>query len=85
MLTPVNGGVGAADADDGKRKNAKAKIKDNTGPSVLILFYLEGKSYRDICQELNLSEAVLSQRLVRARKKLLQHFLGKWVDYDERA
>ncbi|GBK68258.1 hypothetical protein PbJCM17693_19660 [Paenibacillus macerans] len=28
MLTPVNGGVGAADAEDGRRKKAKADIKD---------------------------------------------------------
>lgn len=51
--------------------------------SVLVLFYLEEKSYRDICEELKLSEAVLSQRLARARKKLLQHFLRKWVQYDD--
>ncbi|MNO13564.1 RNA polymerase sigma factor SigM [compost metagenome] len=51
---------------------------------VLVLFYFEGNSYRDICKELNLSETVLSQRLARARKKLLQNFLRKWANYDER-
>lgn len=53
--------------------------------AVLLSFYLEGKSYQDICYELNLSESVLSQRLARARKKLSQHFLKKWADYDEQA
>ncbi|SDF66434.1 RNA polymerase sigma-70 factor, ECF subfamily [Fontibacillus panacisegetis] len=51
--------------------------------TVLFLFYIEGKTYREICRELNLTEPVLTQRLARARKKLLQHFLGKWTDNDE--
>jgi len=51
--------------------------------TVLLLFYLSGKSYREISKELNLGEAVVSQRLARARKKLLQHFLEKWADHDE--
>jgi len=46
--------------------------------SILLLFYMEGKSYREICRELNLIEPILTQRLARARKKLLQHFLRKW-------
>ncbi|MWC27585.1 RNA polymerase sigma factor [Paenibacillus sp. MMS18-CY102] len=46
----------------------------------LFLFYIEGKSYREICQELNVKESVLTQRLARARKKLLKHFLQKWTD-----
>jgi RNA polymerase sigma-70 factor (ECF subfamily) len=44
---------------------------------LLLLFYLCGKSYREISNELNLRESVVSQRLARARKKLLQHFLKK--------
>ncbi|WP_440111659.1 RNA polymerase sigma factor [Paenibacillus sp. QZ-Y1] len=42
--------------------------------AVLILFYMKEKSYREIRQELHLTESVLTQRLARARKKLLQHF-----------
>lgn len=37
---------------------------------VLLLFYIEGKSYNEICQELDLTVTVLTQRLARARKKL---------------
>ncbi len=48
--------------------------------TMLLMFYLEGKSYKDICQELNMTETVLTQRMARARKKLLQHFLRKWAD-----
>lgn len=48
--------------------------------AVLLLFYVEGKPYREICKELGLSEPVLTQRLARARKKLLQNFLRKWTD-----
>ena len=50
--------------------------------TVLLLFYIGGKTYQEICQELNVTEAVLTQRLARARKKPLQHFLGKWTDDD---
>lgn len=50
---------------------------------ILLLFYVEGKSYKEICHELRLTEPVLTQRLARARKKLLQHFLRKWADFDE--
>lgn len=51
--------------------------------TVLLLFYMERKSYREICEELQISENVLSQRLFRARKKLHDHFLRKWRDVDE--
>ncbi|WP_223066894.1 RNA polymerase sigma factor [Paenibacillus caui] len=51
--------------------------------TVLLLFYVGGKSYREICRELNVTEPVLTQRLARARKKLLQHFIRKWTDEDE--
>lgn len=51
--------------------------------TVLLLFYMEGKSYREICRELNLTQPILTQRLARARKKLLQQFSKKWtVDYE---
>jgi len=48
--------------------------------TLLIMFYLEGKTYKEMCKELHLSEQVVTQRLARARKKLLQHFLRKWND-----
>lgn len=53
---------------------AELKLEYQT---ILLLFYIEGKSYREICQELHLTEQVLTQRLARARKKLRQHFLRK--------
>ena len=56
---------------------AELKLEYQT---ILLLFYIEGKSYREICQELHLTEQVLTQRLARARKKLRQHFLRKWTD-----
>ncbi|WP_240418062.1 RNA polymerase sigma factor [Paenibacillus periandrae] len=51
--------------------------------TLLLLFYMEGKSYKEICKELHMTESVFTQRLARARKKLLQHFSGKWVDRDD--
>ncbi|GAV10664.1 RNA polymerase sigma factor [Paenibacillus sp. NAIST15-1] len=59
------------------RAIAELKLEYQT---ILLLFYIEGKSYREICQELHLTEQVLTQRLARARKKLRQHFLRKWTD-----
>nr|WP_154957930.1 sigma-70 family RNA polymerase sigma factor [Paenibacillus xylanexedens] len=50
--------------------------------TVLILFYIHEKSYREISQELHLTESVLTQRLARARKKLLQQFSKKWYPMD---
>ncbi|MFD0716297.1 RNA polymerase sigma factor [Paenibacillus sp. GCM10027626] len=51
--------------------------------TLLIMYYLEDKSYKEICKELHLSEQIVTQRLARARKKLLQHFSRKWNDHDE--
>mgnify|MGYP001191703798 CR=1 FL=1 len=50
---------------------------------LLLMHYVEGKSYRDIAEELRLSVQAVAQRLLRARKKLLQHFSRKWVDRHE--
>ncbi|MEK3734252.1 MULTISPECIES: RNA polymerase sigma factor [Paenibacillus] len=61
---------------------AMAELKSDYR-QVLLLFYIEGRPYRDICKELGMSEPVLTQRLARARKKLLQHFLRKWADNHE--
>ncbi|WP_144941355.1 RNA polymerase sigma factor [Paenibacillus sp. 32O-W] len=48
--------------------------------NVLFLFYIEEKSYREIAEELQISEQALAQLLTRARKKLLYYFSRKWVD-----
>lgn len=48
--------------------------------NVLFLFYVEEKSYREIAEELQVSEQALGQTLTRARKKLLHYFSRKWVD-----
>lgn len=61
---------------------ALAELKDDYR-TILILFYIQNKSYRQICHELQLTEPVLTQRLARARKKLLRHFLQKWALPDE--
>lgn len=45
---------------------------------VIYLHYLEGLSYAEIADELGISEQVLAQRLVRARKKLARLFKRKW-------
>ena len=44
--------------------------------TILLFFYIEGKSYREICQEMRLTQSVFTQRLARARKKLHQLFFG---------
>lgn len=41
---------------------------------LIIMFYLEGKSYKKICKELSLTEQIMTQRLARARKKLRKYF-----------
>ncbi len=51
--------------------------------TILTLYYIEEKNYKEISQELQLSEQVIAQRLARARKKLYQKFLGQWNDRDE--
>ncbi|RRJ64990.1 sigma-70 family RNA polymerase sigma factor [Paenibacillus oralis] len=44
---------------------------------LIYLYYLEYKSYKEICQELHITEGALAKRMARARKKLLQIFLDK--------
>lgn len=51
--------------------------------TLLTLYYIEEKNYKEISQELQLSEQVIAQRLARARKKLQQKFSGNWNDRDE--
>ncbi|WP_010276005.1 RNA polymerase sigma factor [Paenibacillus senegalensis] len=48
----------------------------------LFLYYVEEKSYKEIAIELGTTEQALAQTMVRARKKLYQHFSRKWVDRD---
>ncbi|MBN3525139.1 sigma-70 family RNA polymerase sigma factor [Paenibacillus apiarius] len=45
---------------------------------LLLLHYFEEKSYKEMSQELHLSEQVISQRLARARKKLRHKLMRKW-------
>ncbi|WP_068774112.1 RNA polymerase sigma factor [Paenibacillus sp. FJAT-26967] len=49
---------------------------------ILLLYYLEDKSHKEIAHQLNISEQASAQLLVRARKKLLQNFSKKWVEDD---
>lgn len=76
----------ASEVETRERDNLLYQAIDELKPeyrTILLFFYMEGKSYREICLELDLSESVLTQRLARARKKLLQHFLRKWTNVDE--
>ncbi len=50
---------------------------------LLVLRYLEEKSFKEIREVLHLSEQIIAQRLVRARKKLFQKFSRKWMESDE--
>ncbi|MDO3411515.1 sigma-70 family RNA polymerase sigma factor [Saccharibacillus sp. CPCC 101409] len=47
---------------------------------IILLFYIEGLSYREISTVLELSEQAVSQKLYRARKKLKKKFNRKWVN-----
>jgi len=64
---------------DEKLHQAITELKPSHS-SIIRLFYLEGKSYKDIAAKLNITEVVLTQRLARARKKLHQIFVTKWAD-----
>lgn len=61
--------------------NALSKIKPEYR-RLLQMFYWEDKSYKELCVELQITESVLTQRLFRARKKLLHYFLREWADED---
>jgi RNA polymerase sigma-70 factor (ECF subfamily) len=47
------------------------------------MFYIEDLSYKEIASTLDLSEQAVSQKLARARKKLLRNFQRKWDDFYE--
>jgi len=51
--------------------------------TLLLKYYMEEKSYKEMASELGISEQVIAQRLARARKKLLGQFSRKWVDKNE--
>ncbi|NMM54534.1 RNA polymerase sigma factor [Paenibacillus aquistagni] len=46
--------------------------------NLIKLHYFEDKSYKEIAQELQSTEQIISQRLARARKKLRQSFTKTW-------
>lgn len=48
--------------------------------TVLLKFYMEEKSYKEISAELGINEQVIATRLHRARKALLGQFYKKWGD-----
>jgi len=48
--------------------------------TVLLKFYMEEKTYKEIAINLGVSEQAIAQRLVRARKALLSQFSKKWGD-----
>jgi len=50
---------------------------------LIVLFYIDELSYKEIATTLDLTEQAVSQKLLRARKKLLQQFRRKWVDLNE--
>ncbi|WP_405155081.1 RNA polymerase sigma factor [Paenibacillus sp. FSL K6-0108] len=50
---------------------------------IIRMFYIEDLSYKEISSTLDLSEQAVSQKLARARKKLLQNFQRKWDDFYE--
>lgn len=47
---------------------------------VLLKYYIDEKSHKELAYELGIGEQVIAQRLVRARKALLIKFLNKWGD-----
>lgn len=46
---------------------------------LITLHYIKEMSYKEVAAALDMSEQAVRQRLYRARKKLLQLFLRKWV------
>lgn len=48
--------------------------------TILLKFYMEEKSYKEISVELRISEHAIAKRLSRARKALLDQFSKKWGD-----
>lgn len=50
---------------------------------VITLFYIYELTYKETAELLDLSEQAVSQRLARARKKLLRLFQRKWVNHHE--
>lgn len=73
----------ATEVENKERNSLLHQSINELKPSYRILlqmFYIEGKPYKDVCQELEMTESVMTQRLARARKKLLHHFTRKWRD-----
>ncbi|WP_438349447.1 RNA polymerase sigma factor [Paenibacillus sp. FA6] len=51
--------------------------------TIITLFYIHELSYKEVAGLLDLSEHAVSQKLARARKKLLYQFQRKWDDPNE--
>jgi len=45
---------------------------------VLMLYYIEGMTIQEVAEHVRLSKPAVSQKLKRARKKLLEQFQRKW-------
>ncbi|MGN7762405.1 RNA polymerase sigma factor [Paenibacillus sp. 22594] len=76
----------AHEVEDKLRNDLLHQIINELKPEyriLLLLYYMEDRSYKEISQELKLTETVVTQRLARARKKLLQEFSRRWADIDE--
>ncbi|MDF2652854.1 MAG: hypothetical protein K0Q73_8659 [Paenibacillus sp.] len=50
---------------------------------VLLMFHRDKLSYKDIANKLSITEEVLTQRLVRARRKLAEVFKEMWLGGNE--
>lgn len=59
-----------------------AKLKPDYR-ELITLHYIEEMSYKEIATALDISEPAVGQKLLRARKKLLQIFKRKWVNRSE--
>lgn len=76
----------AEQVEDQIRNKMLHKLLNELSPKyrqVLLMYYFEEKSYKEIAQELGTTEQALAQTMVRARKKLYLYFSKRWVDADE--
>lgn len=49
---------------------------------VLMLYYIEGMTIQEVAEQVRLSKPAVSQKLKRARQKLLEQFQRKWDVHD---
>jgi RNA polymerase sigma-70 factor (ECF subfamily) len=50
---------------------------------LILLYYIEEMTIQEVAEYLQLSKPAISQKLKRARKKLLEQFQRKWDIDDE--